>query len=69
MTLVVHTVTLYNTCELAYTTRDDIMADKLAKETFCIDSTVIGFNIHKELRDCLVSHSKANIHPCCKLVM
>ena len=39
MTLVVRVATLYNTRELARTTRqatlEDIMADKLAEERFC----------------------------------
>ena len=53
MTLVVRTVTVYNTRELARATRlatlEDIMADKLAEEKFCSNK------IYNELRDCLVS--------------
>ena len=54
MTLVVRATTLYNTCELARTTRqatlEDITADKLAEERYY--SNKISYN---ELRDCLVS--------------
>ena len=37
-----------------------LMAGKVAKERFCVDSAVRGFHIYKELRDYLVSHSQAN---------
>ena len=51
MTLVVRAATLYNTRELVRATRlstlEDIMAGKLAEETFC--SNKISY-----LRDCLV---------------
>ena len=44
------------------------MADKIAEERSCVDSTVRGFHICKELRGCLVSHSRAKTIVCSHLL-